>query len=86
MNTIIVRMSDATDDDYALAQKLVTYMDAQIQEWDPQEWHILSACVSHTQITVMCKDGYKETQSIEQALYYIGRVDYARAHGTGAYY
>ena len=82
----IVRNPDATDADYALAEKLVSYKDAQIQPTDPQSWHIISAWVSHDAISVLCIDGYKETNTMEQAHEYISRVNYARNFRTGHYY
>lgn len=82
----IVRNSDATDADFALAEKLVAYKDYQIQPTDPQSWHIVSAWVSHNAISVLCADGYKETDTMEQAREYLHDVDYARNHKTGAYY
>ena len=82
----IVRNSDATDEDYALAEKLVSYKDAQIQPTDPQCWHIISAWVSHDAISVLSIDGYRETDTMEQARDYISNVNYARNFHTGAYY
>jgi len=81
----IVRNSDVSDADYALAQKFLQYLNEQIAKSEFSWWLIVSAVVTRNGIETVARDGYKESYTFHKAQIYTKKVDYAKEHGTDNY-